>query len=229
MLPKRSLQGKPCECWVILQGGSLPSKSVFCIVHAYFQSRRMGTECGIILGPIIRASSNNYLGCSTKQHYGSLGCLERPPSGGVEAIAGLPPIHLHLEKLAGRANYRVATLLDTHPLRALLSRAHAGGFKDAPHKRSIARMIVAQELNVKGAVMETNTRLPWTSVPLSQDSWVRGRAFSPELCQWRNLDSSSRHKCSAHSSDDVLHSCPCPYWGVLQSIQDRRIHRLQVW
>ena len=84
----------------------------------------------------------------------------------MEAIAGLPPIHIHLEKLGGRANYRLATLSDTHPLRALLSREHAKGFQDAPHKRSIARMTAVQEARVHGAVIEANNCLPYLTEPL---------------------------------------------------------------
>lgn len=94
------------------------------------------------------------------------GAFRTSPSGGVEAIAGLPPIHIHLEKLGGRANYRLATLSDTHPLRALLSREHAKGFQDAPHKRSIARMSAVQEARVHGAVVEANNCLPFLTEPL---------------------------------------------------------------
>jgi len=38
------------------------------------------------------------------------------PTGGTEALAGLIPVHLHLRKLADRANLRIATLSDTHPI-----------------------------------------------------------------------------------------------------------------
>ncbi|KAJ2927540.1 hypothetical protein H1R20_g9555, partial [Candolleomyces eurysporus] len=39
------------------------------------------------------------------------------PTGGVESLAGLPPICLHLHKLSQRAVFRTATLSDSHPLR----------------------------------------------------------------------------------------------------------------
>ena len=100
---------------------------------------------------------------SRMQHKAAIwitGAFRTSPSGGVEAIARLPPIHIHLEKLGGQVNYHLATLSDTHPLRALLSREHAKGYQDAPHKRSIARMSMAQEARFHGAVIEANNCLP---------------------------------------------------------------------
>ena len=50
------------------------------------------------------------------------GAFHISPTGGTEALAGLIPVHLHLRKLADRANLRIATLSDTHPIRSLLSK-----------------------------------------------------------------------------------------------------------
>jgi hypothetical protein len=47
------------------------------------------------------------------------------PTGGVESLAGLPPIRLHLQKLSQRAILRTATLSDTHPLQSLIKGTHA--------------------------------------------------------------------------------------------------------
>jgi hypothetical protein len=47
------------------------------------------------------------------------GAFHTSPTGGVESLAGLPPIGLHLKKLSQRAILRTATLSDTHPLRSL--------------------------------------------------------------------------------------------------------------
>jgi len=49
------------------------------------------------------------------------GAFRTSPTGGTEALAGLIPIHLHLRKLADRANLRITTLSDTHPIQSLLS------------------------------------------------------------------------------------------------------------
>ena len=49
-----------------------------------------------------------------------LGAFRTSPGGGVESLAGLPPIHLHIKKLVTRANYNSKTLLETHPTRSLL-------------------------------------------------------------------------------------------------------------
>ncbi|CAA7270904.1 unnamed protein product [Cyclocybe aegerita] len=76
------------------------------------------------------------------------------PTGGLETLAGLIPVHLMLKKLATRAVYRVATLSDTHPLcsmmgERLLKRA-------APHACSAALMTPAMRGKVKSTVMEVD-------------------------------------------------------------------------
>ncbi|PPQ94869.1 hypothetical protein CVT25_004733, partial [Psilocybe cyanescens] len=43
------------------------------------------------------------------------GAFRTSPTGGVEALAGLPPINLLLRRLSERADYRFATLTPTHP------------------------------------------------------------------------------------------------------------------
>ena len=48
------------------------------------------------------------------------GAFQTSPGGGVEAIAGLPPVFLHMRKLATKAVCRIKTLSDTHPIRSLL-------------------------------------------------------------------------------------------------------------
>ncbi|CAA7264613.1 unnamed protein product [Cyclocybe aegerita] len=69
------------------------------------------------------------------------GAFRTSPTGGLEALAGLIPVHLMLKKLATCAVYHVATLSDTHSLcsmmgEGLLKRA-------APHARSAALMTPA--------------------------------------------------------------------------------------
>ena len=72
--------------------------------------------------------------------------------GGIESLAGLILIHLHLQKMAACANFRAATLSDTHPLRLILSQDHHKGTQ--PHPFAISQMSEAFKRKVKGTVME---------------------------------------------------------------------------
>ncbi len=59
----------------------------------------------------------------TMQHKAAIwitGVFRMSPTGGVQAIAGLLPIHLHIQKLSWRASFRTATLLATHPAQSLM-------------------------------------------------------------------------------------------------------------
>jgi len=86
------------------------------------------------------------------------GAFSTSPTGGIEALAGLIPIHLHLQKMAGRTNFRAATLSDTHPLRLILSQDHHKGAQ--PHPCAISQMSEAFKRKVKGTVMEIDRHLP---------------------------------------------------------------------
>jgi len=44
---------------------------------------------------------------------------------GIEAIAGLIPIHLHLQKLNGRFHLRMHSLLSNHIIKLLLEMRHS--------------------------------------------------------------------------------------------------------
>jgi hypothetical protein len=60
------------------------------------------------------------------------------PIGRVEALMGLIPINLYLQKLTAWSSYRIAMLSPTHPLAALV---HWPGSKRVPqHRHSIARL-----------------------------------------------------------------------------------------
>ncbi len=54
------------------------------------------------------------------------------PTGGVQAIAGLLPIHLHIQKLSWRASFRTATLSATHPARSLMGAEYRGDAEEHP-------------------------------------------------------------------------------------------------
>jgi len=44
---------------------------------------------------------------------------------GIEAITGLISIHLHLQKLSGKQQLRIATLLSNHTIKSLFENRHA--------------------------------------------------------------------------------------------------------
>ncbi|KAK1225772.1 hypothetical protein PQX77_011274 [Marasmius sp. AFHP31] len=65
------------------------------------------------------------------------------PTGGIEALAGLIPIDLHLRKMAKRAALRGSTLTGTHPLQALFpsglsqgAQRHPLAMTSRPHPRA---------------------------------------------------------------------------------------------
>jgi len=71
---------------------------------------------------------------------------------GTEALAGLIPVHLHLRKLADRANLRIAPLSDTHPIQSLLSEDYV---KQAEvYHCSVSNMAPALQSKVYGTIME---------------------------------------------------------------------------
>ncbi|CAA7268119.1 unnamed protein product [Cyclocybe aegerita] len=79
------------------------------------------------------------------------------PTGGLEALAGLIPVHLMLKKLVTHAVYRIATLSDTHPLCSMMGKRL---LKQAePHARSAALMTPAMRGKVKSTVMEVDERV----------------------------------------------------------------------
>ncbi|CAA7269294.1 unnamed protein product [Cyclocybe aegerita] len=63
------------------------------------------------------------------------------PTGGLEALAGLIPVHLMLKKLAMCAVYRIATLSDSHPLRSMMGERLLK--RAVPHACSAALMTPA--------------------------------------------------------------------------------------
>lgn len=81
-----------------------------------------------------------------------------PLLGGVEALAGLMPVQLHLKKLAKRANFRVATLTDTHPTRSLLQGPQVKGA--ALHRQAMGALPERIPNQVPGTIREIHLNLP---------------------------------------------------------------------
>ncbi|KAH9896578.1 hypothetical protein C8Q73DRAFT_625485, partial [Cubamyces lactineus] len=48
------------------------------------------------------------------------GAFRTSPIGGMEVLAALPPIRLHIEKLVSRTGLRANTLMASHPILAAL-------------------------------------------------------------------------------------------------------------
>ena len=86
-----------------------------------------------------------------------LGAFRTSPTGGIEALAGLIPIHLHLKKLVKRSCLRAATLPSQHALMSLLSAKHSKG--TPPHPQSLALLNDIQYARLKGPLLDTEASL----------------------------------------------------------------------
>ncbi|KAF5319438.1 hypothetical protein D9619_008864 [Psilocybe cf. subviscida] len=86
------------------------------------------------------------------------GAFRTSPSGGIEALAGLMPLHKILAKLASGSITRVVSLSDTHPVRSLMSGQHLK--RAVPHASSIELMTPAIKAKVKGSLMQADMILP---------------------------------------------------------------------
>jgi hypothetical protein len=85
------------------------------------------------------------------------GAFKTSPTGDVEALAGLIPIQLHLQKLAHWVDYCITMLAPNHPLHALLSRENA---RSAPsHPRSITGMSLSKRAKVTSSLMHAETHM----------------------------------------------------------------------
>ncbi|PPQ95011.1 hypothetical protein CVT25_000353, partial [Psilocybe cyanescens] len=98
---------------------------------------------------------------STMQCYAALcitGAFRTSPTGGVEALAGLPPINLLLRCLSERADYQLATLTPTHPVRAFLSRFNCSTITPHP-SLSIQTMSEPGIFRTSGTLFESDTNV----------------------------------------------------------------------
>jgi len=79
------------------------------------------------------------------------------PLEGIEAVAGLIPIHLYLQKLNSQHQLRYATILPSHTINFLLDHAHA---KNHPaHKLVISSLTSKQKAHLKSSIKDVNKRL----------------------------------------------------------------------
>ena len=86
-----------------------------------------------------------------------LGAFRTSPTGGIEALAGLIPIHLHLKKLAKQSCFRAAMLSSQHTLLSLLSAHNSKGAH--PHPQSLALLTDAQSAWLRSPLLDTEVSL----------------------------------------------------------------------
>ena len=85
------------------------------------------------------------------------GAFRTFPSKGVEAIAGLIAIYLHLQKLNGRHHLQYASIPPSHAINSLLDLAHA---KNQPaHKFATSNLTNKQLTNLKSPIKDVNVCL----------------------------------------------------------------------
>ena len=86
-----------------------------------------------------------------------LGAFRTSPTGGIEALAGLIPIHLHLKKLVKRSCLRAATLSSQYALLTLLSARNSKGTHSYP--QSLALLTDAQSAQLRSPLLDTKASL----------------------------------------------------------------------
>ena len=86
-----------------------------------------------------------------------LGAFRTSPTGGIEALAGLIPIHLYLKKLAKRSCLRATTLPSQHALLSLLSVRNSKGAH--PYPQSLALLTDAQSARLRSPLLDTEASL----------------------------------------------------------------------
>jgi len=94
------------------------------------------------------------------QHKAALwitGAFQTSPSDGIEAIAGLIPITLHMCKLNGRHHLRYSFIPSLHAINSLLDSQHAKNHP--PHKAATSKLTDKQRYKLKSPIKDVNERL----------------------------------------------------------------------
>jgi len=86
-----------------------------------------------------------------------LGAFRTSSTGGIEALAGLIPIHLYLKKLAKRLCLRAAMLPSQHALLSLLSARNSKNAHSYP--QSLALLTDAQSAWLRSPLLNTEVSL----------------------------------------------------------------------
>ena len=85
------------------------------------------------------------------------GAFQTSPSEGIEAIADLIPITLHLRKLNGRHHLRYVSIPPSHAINSLLDSQHTKS--QAPYKTATSKLTVKQQTNLKSPIKDVNEQL----------------------------------------------------------------------
>jgi len=85
------------------------------------------------------------------------GAFQTSPSDGIEAIAGLIPVTLHICKLNGRHHLRYGTILSSHAINLLLDSQHAKNHP--PHRVATSKLTNKQWANLKSPIKDVNKYL----------------------------------------------------------------------
>ena len=75
----------------------------------------------------------------------------------IKAIAGLIPIHLHLQKLSGRNQLQLATFFHNHIIKVLFKRSHVP--QSHQYHLFLEFMMPKQKLNIKSCIVDANNYL----------------------------------------------------------------------
>ena len=84
------------------------------------------------------------------------GAFWTSPSLGVEAIAGLVSIHLHLKKLYGRFLLQQSSLLSNHIIHSILSSDRSQEYKS--HNASIDHLTAKQRSQLKSSIIDVDNK-----------------------------------------------------------------------
>jgi len=85
------------------------------------------------------------------------GAFQTSPSNGIEAIAGLIPITLHMHKLNGKHYLRYGSIPSMHAINLLLDSQHAKNHP--PHKTATSKLTDKQWSNLKSPIKDGNKHL----------------------------------------------------------------------
>jgi len=86
-----------------------------------------------------------------------LGAFKTSPSKGIKAIAGLISISLHLQKLRGRLQLCILTLLPNHLIQTLMDLPFS--LPKHQYPVSLKSLTSRQRSNVKGHLVDSNNKL----------------------------------------------------------------------
>ena len=85
------------------------------------------------------------------------GAFRTSPSDGIEAIAGLIPITLHMCKLNRRHHLRYGSIPSMHAINSLLDLQHVKNHP--PHKTATSKLTNKQQFNLKSSIKDVNEYL----------------------------------------------------------------------